>query len=135
MYIKPYTNLIEESNLVLFSIDLQNYKHKISVYLDDLTNEDIFLYVYESKYMYNGRTHVFAVKTASALTNALSSDFDRAYNITTYDALIAYFKSKFSNDEFAYCKIIDDIRSKGIGIDEDVEEREEDNYEYIKRYL
>lgn len=133
MNIKPSTNLSEKSKKVIFSIDLENYKHIISIYLDDLTNEDIFLYVYESKYMYNGRTHVFANKTATALTNALSPDFDRAYNITTYDALIAYFKSKFSDDEFAYCKIIDDIKSRGIGIDEEVEEREENNFEYIKR--
>lgn len=135
MNIKPSSNLCEESKIYLFSINLENYKHYISIYLDDLTDEDIFLYVYESKYIYNGRTHVFANKTATALTNALSSDFDRAYNISTYDELISYFKSKFSNDEFAYRKIIDDIKSTGIGIDEEVEERDEDNYEYLKRYF
>lgn len=135
MIIKPSSNLCEESKIVLFSIDLENYKHKISIYLDDLTNEDIYLYVYESKYIYNGRTHVFKNKTATALTNVLSSDFDRAYNISTYDDLISYFKSKFSSEEFAYHKVIEDIKLIGIGIDEIVEEREEDNYEYLKRFF
>lgn len=135
MNIELTSNLREDSKTVLFSIDLENYKHRISIYLDDLTNQDIFLYVYEYKYIYNGRTHVFENRTATALTNALNQDFDRAYNISSYNDLMTYFKSKFSNDEFAYHKIVNDIKSTGIGIDEDIEEREEDNYESLKRYF
>ena len=82
-----------------------------------------------------GGTHVFVEKTTCALTNALSPDFDRAYNISTYEELLSYFKTKFNNDEFAYRKVVDDIKSSGIGIDEEIQEKEEDNYEYLKRYF
>lgn len=126
-------NLSEKSKTYFFSIDLENYKHKVSIYLDDLTSEDVYFYVYEYKYIYNGRTHVYENRTAAALTNFLSPDFDRAYNLDSYEALISYFKSKYDNDEFSYRKIIDDIKSKGIGIDEEVDTKEEDNYEFLKR--
>ena len=128
-------NLREESTIILFSVKCEDYKHTISIYLDNLTQDDIFLYIYESKYIYNGKCHVFKNSTSTALTNAISSDFDHAYGISDYHSLISYFKSKYEHDEHAYSKIVEDIKSKGIGVDEDVDNREEDNYDYLKRYF
>lgn len=105
------------------------------MYLENLTDKDIYLYIHEFKYIYNGKCHIFKTSTATALTNAISPDFDRAYGISDYKSLISYFKSKYWNDEHAYSKIIKDIKSKGIGIDEEADNREENNYEYLKRYF
>lgn len=105
------------------------------MYLDNLTDEDIFLYIYESKYIYNGRCAIYKNRESTALTNAISSDLDKAYEISNYQDLILYFKSRYQNDEKAYQKIINDIKSKGIGIDEEISEREENTSEYIRVYI
>ena len=133
MKIDITNNLREDSKVTFFAVRCEDYKHVIVMYLDNLTNEDVFLYIDEYKYIYNGRTHIYINSSATALTNAISPDFDKAYNISQYSELISYFKSKYNNDEHAYNKIINDMKSKGISVDVEVEDKEEDNYEYIKR--
>lgn len=105
------------------------------MYLDNLTDEDVFLYIYESKYIYNGRCAIYKNRESTALTNAISPDFDKAFGITNYQQLVIYFKSRYQNDEKAYKKIISDLKCKGIGIDEEISEREDDTSEYIKRHF